>query len=336
MAADGPSVFNLVKQVAAELKHGATRHDASVKKLNTWLSLFEKSVDGPLVEPQAGSCISGGSSCLPTDDESGGSDGFADLSCFSEHYKFFVSPSGAVSKRYQELLDQASDADGSIVSEIESPMQCSEEDIFPPKEKRVLESQQMPAWMKALFAAHNEELHWRQRVLAHLKYCVLGVVEPTRRLDALLGLASWLAAAIGGVKLVLTVGKACMPLVKALWDVMFPPREEEAPAGVEPQSVHREQKVYPVKKAATTVPSAVAQLGNPPQNHLNDIIYRNSWKLVADGKNVGQVLFVRGTVALMPWHFRRDLSEAQRIEMISCGAGGLRANMTGKDFGAVS
>jgi len=97
------------------------------------------------------------------------------------------------------------------------------------------------------------------------------------------------------------------------------------------QSVHKEV-TFPVKKRGEVVPSAIAQMGNPPSDALNDIIYRNTWKVFADGEIVGQVLMVRANIGVMPYHFRKGLVSASTIEMIGCSAKSLRLKFTGAQF----
>lgn len=55
------------------------------------------------------------------------------------------------------------------------------------------------------------------------------------------------------------------------------------------------------------MPSIKSQLGNPPEDHHSNIVYNNTYKmLVIDGDvvhNLGQIIFVEGDLALMPYHF---------------------------------
>lgn len=312
---EGPSVFALVKQVAQELRDGARYHDHSVKQLDSWLAGFEEAVDfeayGEVVAQSGVSTSCGASAGTGS---------------------FFESEQDDLVNYWQSSVNTGS----SFSSEAPSAGEFSSEDAPSAPGPLPALSLQAPIWMQALLDANNQELNWRVRTIAHIKYCVLGLSQPERRIDATLGLISWVATLVAGVRIAMVIGRACQSLLRTLWGVIFPHSAEDViDTGVEPQSVHRDPKVYPRKKSASkAVPSAVAQLGNPPQNTLTDIVYRNTWKMLADGKVVGQVLFLRASVGVMPWHFRKDLCEASSIEMISCGAGGLRVSFTGKDFAA--
>lgn len=285
----GPSVFSLLKQVADELRAGATRHDGSVKQLNAWLHMFEQAADfQPAVVEQSGI------SSVDADD----------LVCY-----------------YEESC---------VVDSMPAMPTCDSAEFVRPIRGRNLTSNVKPVWLDALIKAKNEELDWRVRMINHLKYCICGLAVPGQRGDSMAGLLEWVSTIAITVRVLLEVGKLCKSLIRALWKIIFPEPVPAEPA--EEQSVHFQPKVYPKKKVAPVVPSAVAQLGNPPSNTLSDIVYRNTWKLIADDQMVGQVVFMRGTIGVMPYHFRKGLCAAKRVEMISCGASGLRAVYSGVDF----
>lgn len=52
---------------------------------------------------------------------------------------------------------------------------------------------------------------------------------------------------------------------------------------------------------------AEQQLGNPPKDVMGDIMYHNTYKVLTDKGSLGQILFLEGSLAVMPAHFDRDL-----------------------------
>jgi hypothetical protein len=74
------------------------------------------------------------------------------------------------------------------------------------------------------------------------------------------------------------------------------------------QSVHSEgkpkQEEFKYKR-----PMPREQLGTPPSDVRQDITYANTYKVLCNGQSLGQALFVRDRMCVMPLHFRRALEK---------------------------
>nr|QNM36900.1 hypothetical protein [Ginkgo biloba dicistrovirus] len=73
------------------------------------------------------------------------------------------------------------------------------------------------------------------------------------------------------------------------------------------QSVHNEGKAKPTGEVKYKRPMPQEQLGSPPQDTRQDITYANTYKVLCNGQSLGQALFVRDRLCVMPMHFRKAL-----------------------------
>lgn len=308
--ADGETVFGLVKKVAKGLKDGAARHGDSVKQLNSWLSMFSEAE--PIV-PQSG--VVDRYACCDDDSVVDGS------SVDSEGLELFPA--------YCEKLAEL-DVNGEPTGEFATATSETGRSFWQQ------EAAPEPAWKVALNQMIDKELNWRARLYAQVRFGVLGLFAKRHCFDvhgvrkaAALTLASVVFTAFAALKVLRVVRRVVVGAVGALMQFIFGENED----AIDEQSVHQVPKVYPKKKGEEVKPpSAVAQLGNPPKNVLSDIIYRNTWKLIGDGQPIGQVLFLSGTIGVMPFHFRDAIKRMNLVEMISCGAASLRVTFTGAVF----
>lgn len=305
--ADGETVFSLVKKVAASLKAGASVHKESVKQLNDWLSMFATATE-PIV-PQSGENNRYGG---VTDSCASSYEGPEDS---DEGYDLFP----AYAEKLVEL-DLSGNPTGNFAT-------------MTSQTGRQLE----PQWKLEYDRMVDQELSWRARLFAQVKFTILGLCAkkpdvhvPGARTVAAVSLASLLVTAYGAIKALRLVAKVLVAVVSTIVQLI------RGDSGDEPefQSIHHPARPYPKKKGVEPpkAPSAVAQLGNPPQNVLSDIVYRNTWKVEGDGQTVGQVLFLAGTVAVMPFHFREALRRMSSIKMTSCGSQGLYITFSGETY----
>jgi hypothetical protein len=94
--------------------------------------------------------------------------------------------------------------------------------------------------------------------------------------------------------------------------------------GVQQQSVHNEGKQAQTKRKYTR-PQVEAQLGSPPEDVRQDIVYNNTYKVLCDGQALGQALFVRDRMCIMPLHFRTALGKEDpdsTVEFVSAAQSG--------------
>jgi energy-coupling factor transporter ATP-binding protein EcfA2 len=81
------------------------------------------------------------------------------------------------------------------------------------------------------------------------------------------------------------------------------------------QSVHNEGIVKP-EATKYKRPMPKEQLGSPPEDRRQDITYANTYKVVVGDESLGQALFVRDTLCLMPHHFKLALEHQDPDEEV--------------------
>jgi len=90
--------------------------------------------------------------------------------------------------------------------------------------------------------------------------------------------------------------------------------------GLTPQSDHREGEGPRARRRGVrktrNAEKVVSQLGNPPQDVIHDIVYRNLFRIVLPtGAKIGHALALRDQLFMMPLHFEKNMG---RVTFVSC------------------
>ncbi len=298
---DGPSMFALVKAVAADLVTRKEYHDDSVSTLNDWLQAIGAAREDR-ISRQSGLDMSG-----PSD-----------------------FPVWQHSEEDEISSDSESDGPGAPESIPDTEVWAS--DSF--GRKRKIDNETTAEHVNRLVKEH---MSLRKAIIDRLHGIIaeMGVhvkcVYARARSGDIIASVSLIGYCLTAVQLLGKVWKFISGVVRGIKELVCGHRSGSDGDEPEAQSVH--QVNYPQKKSATiSPPSAISQIGNPPTDHLNDIVYRNTWKIMSDGISVGQAIMLRGNIAVIPYHFHEQMSRCDNIEMISVAASGARVKFSGDVF----
>lgn len=189
-------------------------------------------------------------------------------------------------------------------------------------------------WKEQAYEAVWANLDWRARAVARIKGFFHGL--PVLAQNLILGFKA-IAFQAGAFCLAYAAGVAICKLLafainavsglleacfKAVWG------QDEA----EQQSVHVSNPVHPSKRKASVPSDVVLQMGNPPEDNISDIVYANTYKVMAGDEPLGQILMLRGQIAMMPHHYRRLADKGVDLTFISCAMHENRFVVPAKDF----
>jgi hypothetical protein len=304
----GPSVFSLIKDVAAELKLRASRHTDNVAALNKWLNMFPGAIQ-----------------------HESGLESDCEVIYDADSY-----PLNDINYDEEELRAEHDTPVRMMVADPLEKRASVQDDKYAGRAARIDAKYETSFWKKAFHEAAEGDRRARRDVtygfrlfFREIKRGFKDTYTKARNGNIICSatMVAYIVLAIRTLKAVWSVATAA---AKAIRNLIFGAPDDDA----EHQSVHQE-KVFPAKKQPTEVmPSARAEMGNPPEDGAADRVYKNTWKLMCGDETVGQVLMLRGKIGVMPFHFRKGLSSADTIEMIACSAhtGGLRVKMTGAKF----
>jgi hypothetical protein len=315
--APGPSVFSVVKDVSAQLKSRTVAHAANVENIFNWACAFDKAVD---IEPQAGPRAR---SELVLEHP---------VATWGSQYDFSCDEQDMAHDQVADDSVTELDEGFSWPDNIERPKIPKDWETLNESELRKAHISVVPPstrWHNLYLREQYAQRGIIQAIIASLRKMLDGPLDLLRFGNTgqkVLGVAALISMAYLAKKALAGIWGLIRGIVGYVRRVIFGEPAEQ-------QSVHQEREHNP-KPKDKVYPSARAEMGNPPLDQSSDRVYRNTWKLIADGEAVGQVLMVRGCVGVMPYHFRKHLGVAQEIEMIACSnsTGGLRHKLTGAKF----
>jgi hypothetical protein len=301
----GPRVIDLVKDVAHQLSQRTAAHAENVSNIFNWALAFKKAKKAVGIEPQSGPVMRTADVCDLEDESIGYARSEFVRNCDSIGSECdldaMINEDGRDFWAGMDFRPKVPQDEADVVRcgwTHWARKEMSNFRLFMELLVQQLHQFTPGPWIK------QYKRQWRRRDYGGIAWVTLNL----------------LSTLYVGVKVLGLVFKAVRGVVGAIRNLLFgkPEGDGEEADDAEEQSVHRDVDVKPKPRTKYPPPSAKAENGGGAAISQSDRVYRNTYKVFADGEPVGQILMVRNRIGVMPFHFRKVLTVAKSIEMLSC------------------